>query len=38
MIYSNVKIERIGTHHNAMSDAYSQAQHLIAILNPEHRT
>lgn len=37
-MHRDVKIERIGTHHNALSDAYSQAQHLIAILNPEHRT
>jgi exodeoxyribonuclease VIII len=28
---SNLKIKRVGTHHNALDDATSQAQHLIAI-------
>lgn len=30
-----VPFERLGTHHNAMSDATSQAMHLIKILNPD---
>ncbi len=31
---SDVKFERIGTHHNALSDATSQALHLLRILAP----
>jgi hypothetical protein len=27
-------LERVGTHHNAMDDAISQAKHLIAMLSP----
>lgn len=30
----HVTLERTGTHHHALDDAISQAQHLIAILNP----
>lgn len=31
-MYPNVKLERVGTHHNAVDDAKSQANHLISIL------
>lgn len=31
--FSQVEMKRIGTHHNALSDAISQAEHLIAIWN-----
>lgn len=30
-IFSDVKMERTGTHHNALDDAISQAEHLISI-------
>lgn len=30
-IYADVKLDRTGTHHNALHDAISQAKHLIAI-------
>lgn len=30
-LYPNVTLERVGTHHNALDDAESQAQHLIKI-------
>lgn len=30
--YPDVKLERVGTHHNAVDDAESQARHLIAML------
>jgi len=30
-LYRDVKMERKGTHHNALDDAISQAEHLIAI-------
>jgi len=30
-MYPDVKMERSGTHHNALDDARSQAEHLIAI-------
>lgn len=30
----DVPMERLGTHHNAMSDAISQARHLIKMLTP----
>lgn len=29
----NIKIERVGTHHNALDDATSQAHHLMKILS-----
>lgn len=32
-IYSAVPVERKGTHHNALDDAISQAEHLIQICN-----
>ena len=32
--YPNVKLARMGTHHNALDDAISQAKHLINMLNP----
>lgn len=32
-LYPDVQITRIGTHHNAVDDAESQAQHLIRIAN-----
>ncbi len=32
-LYPHVKLERIGTHHNALDDAKSQALHLIKIFN-----
>jgi exodeoxyribonuclease VIII len=32
-IYRDIKMERRGTHHNALYDAISQAEHLIAIAN-----
>ena len=31
-LYPDVKLERVGTHHNAVDDAESQARHLIAML------
>lgn len=34
--YPGVKIERVGTYHNAVDDAESQARHLIAMLNMWH--
>lgn len=30
-----VKLGRVGTHHNAVDDAQSQAEHLIAIMNKQ---
>lgn len=33
-LHRHVKLERTGTHHHALDDAISQAQHLIAMLNP----
>ena len=35
--HRDVPFERIGTHHNALSDAESQALHLIRIIRPEYR-
>lgn len=32
--HRNIKIERSGTHHNALDDATSQARHLVAMLLP----
>jgi exodeoxyribonuclease VIII len=32
--YPHIKMERSGTHHNALDDAVSQAKHLIAMLKP----
>lgn len=32
-LYPQIKIERSGTHHNALDDAVSQTQHLLAILD-----
>ena len=32
--HRNTKIVRVGTHHNALDDARSQALHLIQLLNP----
>lgn len=31
-LYPEVKIQRVGVHHNALDDAESQARHLIAML------
>ena len=31
-LFKNVKMERSGTHHNALDDAKSQAEHLIRIM------
>lgn len=31
-LHPHIALERIGTHHNALDDARSQAQHLIAML------
>lgn len=36
-MHRDVPMERLGTHHNAMADAISQARHLIAMLNPAKR-
>jgi exodeoxyribonuclease VIII len=33
-LYPHIKLERAGTHHNALDDAVSQAQHLMAMLKP----
>lgn len=33
--HRDVPMVRLGTHHNALSDAISQAQHLIRMLNPK---
>lgn len=33
-LYPDIKIERLGEHHNALDDAKSQANHLISILWP----
>lgn len=33
-LHPDVKIERVGTHHNAVDDAESQARHLIRMLTP----
>lgn len=30
-IWKDIKLDRVGTHHNALNDAESQAEHLIAI-------
>jgi exodeoxyribonuclease VIII len=30
-IWKDIKLDRVGTHHNALHDAESQAEHLIAI-------
>lgn len=32
-MYPHIKMERTGTHHNALDDAKSQAVHLMAMLN-----
>lgn len=32
-LYPDIKLNRFGTHHNALDDAISQAQHLIEIAN-----
>lgn len=34
-LHRDVPMKRIGTHHNALHDAISQALHLIAMLNPK---
>ncbi len=34
-LHRDVPMERLGTHHNALDDAISQALHLIAMLNPK---
>ncbi len=36
--HRDVKLVRTGTHHNALDDAISQAQHLIAMLPPAVQT
>lgn len=36
-MHRDVPMERLGTHHNAMADAISQARHLITMLNPTKR-
>ena len=33
--YPAVKMQRNGTHHNAVDDAESQARHLIAMMTPK---
>lgn len=37
-MHRDVPIERLGTHHNALSDATSQALHLIKMLAPRPPT
>lgn len=32
MSFPDIKLQRIGTHHNAADDAESQARHLVAVL------
>ena len=32
-LHPNIKMDRVGTHHNAMDDAKTQAKHLIRIFN-----
>jgi exodeoxyribonuclease VIII len=32
--YPDIKLQRAGTHHNAIDDAISQADHLLAMLTP----
>ncbi|MDD5370829.1 MAG: 3'-5' exoribonuclease [Anaerolineaceae bacterium] len=32
-LYPNIKMQRVGTYHNAVDDAESQARHLIELLN-----
>lgn len=34
-LHRDVPFEQLGTHHNAVDDAISQAQHMIRMLNPE---
>ena len=34
-LHRDVPMERLGTHHNALDDAISQALHLIRMLNPD---
>lgn len=34
-LHREVPMERLGTHHNALDDAISQALHLIRMLNPD---
>ena len=34
-MFPHIKMERTGTHHNALDDAISQAKHLISMLNPK---
>ncbi len=34
-LHPEVPMERTGTHHNALDDARSQAQHLIAMIGPK---
>lgn len=34
-LHPDVKMQRTGDHHNAIDDAISQAQHLIAMLSPK---
>ena len=36
-LHRDVPFERLGTHHKAIDDAISQAQHLIRMLNPDAR-
>ena len=35
-MHPTVKMQRAGTHHNALDDAESQARHLIAMLSNKH--
>ena len=32
-LYPEIKIQRLGTHHNALDDAITQAHHLVDLLN-----
>ena len=36
-LYPEIRIERLGTAHNALDDAVSQARHLITLLHPAKR-
>lgn len=33
-LHRDIKLERTGTHHNALDDAISQARHLVAMIGP----
>ena len=35
--HPEVKMQRVGTHHNAVDDAESQARHLMAMMAPKGR-